>query len=183
MNHPVCRVARFGLLVALMVVSGWAAPGAGADGEKIGYVNLAKVFDEYQRTKESETGLEQRGKQRQAQLEAQFNELKKLREGLELLNDQSREAKARELEEKSDEFKRQKTRAERELVTQRNQIAKQILDEIQQTVTDYAKTNGFAMVADQRSLLYGQESLDLTDEILQLLNSRYGAHAKKAAKP
>ena len=157
-------------------------PLAMAESVKIGYVNLAKVFDEYQRTKESEFGLEQRGKQKQAQLEGQFNELKKLRQGMELLNDQAREAKTREIEEKSDEFKRLKTRSERELVGQRNQVAKGILDEIGQVVTEYAKANGFSLVVDQRSLLYGQDSYDLTDEILTTLNQRYAARAKKTEK-
>lgn len=182
---------RWGMKRAALVVALAAGlwpcapcPRASAENLKIGFVNLARVFDEYQRTKDSEAGLEARGKQKQAQLEAQFNELKKLRQGLELLNDQAREAKAREIEEKSDQFKRTKSQSERELVGQRNQVAKAILDEIGQVVSEYAKTNGFSLVLDQRSLLYGQDAYDLTNEILSTLNERYAAKAKKApAKP
>ncbi len=160
-------------------------PAAAAAPElKLGYVNLGKVFDQYQRTKDSESGLEQRGKQKEAQLQGQLDELKKLRDGLELLNDQSREAKTRELEEKSDRFKRTKEQSERELVAQRNQTAKQILDEIGQSVAEYGKANGFSLILDQRSLLYGQDGYDVTDKIIQILNDRYAAKAKKpAAKP
>ncbi len=46
---------------------------------KIGYVNLGKVFDGYDRTKASEAALEQRGKQKEGELEGRMNELKKLR--------------------------------------------------------------------------------------------------------
>lgn len=150
---------------------------------KLGYVNMARVFDEYQRTKDSEQILEQKGKQRQAELEGRVGELKKLRQNLELLNDQTRDTKAKELEEKSDDFQRVKTRAERDLLRERNQIAKVILDEVQQVVVEYAKANGFSVVLDQRSILYGQDAYDATNEVLQLLNSRYAAKEGKAPKP
>ncbi len=167
------------------LIIGSGIPAEAADTAKIGYGNLAKVFDEYQRTKDSEVGLEQRGKQKQSQLESQFNELKKIRQGLELMNDQAREVKTREIEEKSDEFKRQKTQTERELLGQRNTIAKQILDEISAVVTEYGKANGFTLILDQRTVLYGQEVSDVTDEVLKNLNERYAARATKkaAAKP
>ena len=148
---------------------------------KIGYVNLAKLFDGYQRTKEFEQSLQQKGGQREAQLKGQANDLKKLRDSLELLNAQAREAKQKEIEEKADEFQRLKTRAERDLVRERNEMAKTILDEIEQTVTGYAKANGFSLVVDQRSRLYGQDSYDLTDALLKTLNEKYAGRA--SAKP
>lgn len=152
---------------------------------KIGYVNLGKLFDQYQRTKESDQVLEQKGKQKQAELEDRVTELKKLRQNLELLNDQAKESKAKELEEKSDEFQRAKTRTERDLVRERNQLARTIMQEIEQVVGDYAKANHFAMIVDQRSLLYGQDAYDVTDAILKVLNERYTDKANKApaAKP
>ena len=170
-----------GLLVAVLSVV--SCPVAQAEGLKVGYLNVGRVFDEYQRTKDSEQILEQKGKQKQAELEGRFTELKKLRQNLELLADQPREAKSKDLEEKSDEFQRLKTDGERTLVRERNDRAKQILDEIGKTVAEYAKTNGFSFVLDQRSILYGQDPYDLTDEMLKILNDRYAAKAAKAGKP
>lgn len=171
-----------GVLGAALCVGSGAAPAA-AQELKIGYVNLAKVFDEYQRTKDSEQVLAQKGKQRQSDLEGRVGELKKLRQGLELLNDQSKDVKAKELEEKSDEFQRVKTRAERDLLRERNEIARTILDEVGKSVVEYAKANGFSVVLDQRSLLYAQETYDITDEVLQGLNSRYAAKSGKPKTP
>lgn len=153
-------------------------PAGGASGLKIGYVNLGEVFDGYQRTKQSEQTLEQRSQKIQGELEGRVGELKKLRQGLELLNDQARETKAREIEEKSDEFQRAKIRTERELLRDRNEAAREILKEIQQTVTEYAKSRGFSIIVDQRSLIYGENALDVTDEVLKALNERYAARAK-----
>ena len=168
--------------VAAICLSGFWLPVTGyvvsAAELKVGYVNLVKVFDEYQKTKESEQVLEQKGKQKQSELEGRVNELKKLRESLELLNNQAKETKAKELEEKSDEFQRLKTRSERELLRERNQLAREILDEVEQTVGEYAKANGFSVILDRRSLLYGEDGYDVTDEILRLLNDRYAKSGK-----
>ena len=148
---------------------------------KIGYVSLAKVFDGYEKTKSSDASLEQKGKQKESELEGRVNELKKLRQSLELLNEQAREAKAKEIEEKADELQRFRTNAARDLRRDRDKIAKDILQEIQSVVEEYAKANNFSVILDERSLLYGQDVYDVSDEVLKLLNSRHGK--AKSAKP
>ena len=149
------------------------APAAAAASLKIGYVNLSKIFDGYERTKASDAVLQKRGKQKEAELEGRMNELKKMRDGLELLNDAAREAKTREIEQKSDELQRFRTATARDLRRDRDRAAKDILDEIQKMLEEHAKANGFALVMDSRSLLYGQGAYDLTDDILSTLNSRF----------
>lgn len=150
-------------------------PTAWAEDFKIAYVDMGKLFDHYERTKGSGAVLEKKGKQKEAELEGRVNELKKLRESLELLNDKAREAKAREIEAKADELKRFRANTARDLRSERDNIAQQILQEIQTVVTDYGKTNGFSMILDERTMLYGQPAYDATDEVLALLNSRHKA--------
>ena len=50
---------------------------------------------------------------------------------------------------------------------------KAIFDDIQQSVEEYAKTQGVTFVIDQRSILYGQPGYDATEEVIELLNNRY----------
>ena len=175
-----CMVVMVALLLVPCPLSPVPAPSVSAEGLKIGYVNLGKVFDGYQRTKASEQVLEQKGKQKQIELEARVAELKQLRQSLDLLSDQAKDVKVKELEEKSDELQRNKTRTERDFTRERNKLAKTILDEIGAAVNDYAKANGYALVLDQRSLLYGADVQNVTDDILKMLNDRYAA---KAGKP
>lgn len=138
---------------------------------KIGTVNVAKIFDGYERTKQSDAVLEKKGKQKEAEYEGRLGELRKLREGVELLNDQNRQAKEREIEEKADALKRFRGNTAEDLRRERNQIAQGILSEIQKGVQQYAKTNGFALIIDERAVLYGQETIDVTDEVLAQLNA------------
>ena len=139
---------------------------------KIGYVNIGEVFDGYEKTKGSDAVLEKKGKQKEAELEVRMNELKKLRQNLELLNDDSREAKEREIEEKSEELQRFRTSTARDLRRERDKIAAEILSEIRQGIEEYAKANNFSLIVDERSLLYGQPAYDVTADILKRLNSR-----------
>lgn len=168
------RIAGFGgalLAVASLLVV--CAPPSGAQEQpKIGYVDLLKVFDGYEKTKALDTSLEQKGKQKQTELEGRVGELKKLRQNLELLNDQARDLRAREIEEKSDELQRFRTNAARDITRERDKLTKGLLNEIQAGVEEYAKANGFALIMDQRALLYSVQAYDVTDAVLALLNSR-----------
>lgn len=173
-----CRVGCAAALLSA-VVGPLGGPLAEAAELKVGYVNLARLFDDYERTRASEQTLEQKGQQKQAELERELQSIQHLQSNLELLNDQSRQTKAKELEEKTDEFQRLRAKSERELLRERNQLGREILDEIEQTINEYAKANGFTMVFEQRALVYGLEADDLTEEILELLNQRYAAKAKR----
>lgn len=139
---------------------------------KIGYVDVAEVFDSYQKTKQLDTELEKKGSQKEAELQGRLNELKKLRESLELLNDQARETKGREIEQKADELQRFRNNTARDLRRERDKVAKAILQEIQEAVEVYAKANGFTVILDARTVLYGQTAFDVTASIVKLMNGR-----------
>jgi outer membrane protein len=149
---------------------------------KIGFVNVAKVFDGYRRTQASDATLEKKGKQKEAELQARLDELKKMRESLELLSPDAREPKERVVEEKADELQRFRTATARELRRERDRIAREILQDIDQTIKAFAAANGFALIMDERALLFGQKAADVTDAVLGTLNQQGGA-APGPAKP
>lgn len=168
------RISHLILAAAL-----WLAPGpvraedaAAPAAAKIGYVNLAKLFDGYEKTRASDAALEQKGKQKEAELQGRLDELKRLRQGAELLNDDARDAKQRQIEEKAEELQRLRNAAVRDLRRERDKIAKDLLEEIQGTLEGFAKSNGFSVILSSDALLYGQQAYDVTDEVLNMLNAR-----------
>lgn len=141
---------------------------------KLGIVSMAKIFDGYEKTKASDGALSRKGQQKEAEFQAKMAEIQKLREGLELLTGDAREAKARELEEKADALKRFRNNVARDLQRERSAIAQGLVKEIQAAVNEYAKANGFSLILDDRSILFSQGSVaDVTGQVLQLLNGRY----------
>ena len=149
-----------------------SGPLSQAEELKVGYVNVAKVFDGYVKTQRLDASLETKGKQKEAELKGRMDELKKLRQSLELLNEEAREGRAREIEEKTEELSRFRTRTARDLRRERDAMAKGLLDEIRQGMEEFAKANGFTLILDSQSLAYGQDAYDVTDEVLELLNGR-----------
>ena len=94
-----------------------------------------------------------------------------------------REAKSRQIEQKSDEVQLFRKNSAQDLRRERDRIAKDILDEIQGGIQSYAKANNFSLVLDERSLLYGMPTLDITDEVLAALNGKPGKAGPPPAAP
>jgi outer membrane protein len=176
--HQARLGALISLVLAILPVQAMPAHAAEASPGKIGYVNLAKVFDGYVKTKQLDATLEKKGKAKEAELEGRMNELKQMRKGLELLADDAKEGKAREIEEKAEELQRFRNTTARDLRRERDKIAKDLLGEIQKALEEFAKANGYSVVLDSQSLLYGQDSHDVSDELLAALNKRATAAAQ-----
>lgn len=175
------RVALWAsLLGVLMAAAGMRATAEPSAQPKIGYVILPKVIDGYQRTKQSDAKFTEQSKQKEAELQARIADLKKQREGLELLNDKAREAKTREIEQKADALQQFRNSATRDLTRERQKLMSEIADDVQQAVSDYAKANAYTLILKDEALLYGDSSHDITDDVLKALNARFAGGAPAA---
>jgi len=137
---------------------------------KIGYVDLARVFDEYKQTKESEKGLEEKGKVKEAERKVLVDELKKLKDEQAMLSDKARTEKQAVIDAKMKSLQDFDTKARGDLMKERNDRLNVIMKDIEKVVTDYAKETGYDFILNSRTLLYGGEQYDLTAEVLKRLN-------------
>ena len=148
-----------------------AADGAGS--LKLGFVNLTKVFDQYEGTKSTDAHLGETSESKRSQREQMVSEIKNMREELVLLNEESRSEKQKAIEEKMRHLAEFDRQTRDSLRHQRDEGAKKIFDEIEATVSGYAKEHGFSMILTDREILYGAQALDVTEDVLKLLNDRY----------
>ena len=159
------------LLVAVLFAVGILFQGNSYAREyKIAYVDLAKVFDDYSKTKELDKSFEAKGKAKETERKVLIDEIKKMRDAQALLNDKAKADKQPAIDDKMrglQEFDR-KTRDE--FVKERNDSVGNILKDIEKIVTDYAKQEGYDLILNSRMLLYGKEEMELTGEILKRLN-------------
>ena len=140
------------------------------DGKKVGYVDLSKVFDEYGKTKEYDAILEKKHAEYE---DARNKKLDKIREAqgkLALLKEEEK-AKLQESidKDKADllEFDRQQ---QTDLKKQRDDKIREILLEIEKIVHDFAEKEKYALILNDRVLIYGDKTMDLTEKVLKLLN-------------
>lgn len=136
----------------------WAA-------EKMAFVNIAKAFDDYNKTKDFDEQL----KSKQGGRDTLVNEVKKLRDGLELLNDKAKQDRQKDIDAKEKELRE----ISGELLRERDKMAGEILKEIEEVIKDYSKKNGFSVVFNDRVLLYAEDKLEITQPIIDALNARY----------
>ena len=141
---------------------------------KVGYVFMAKVFDEYQKTKDSEKSLQAKGQAKEAERKKLVDELKKLKDEQALLSDKAKAEKQIVLDSKMKALQDYDMKARDELLKDRNDMLGGIMGDITKVITDYAKAEGYDFVlnSDPRVMLYGTEQSDITAVILAKLNKK-----------
>ena len=172
----VLSLAITALFVAGLVLTG--AHGAFAAEAKFGYVDLAKVFDEYQKTKEFDKALEAKGAGKQSERDKIVAEVKKLRDEAELMGAKAKEDKQVVIDEKI------KTLQEFDRVTrdalrrERDTMVRDILKEIEKVIQDFGKAQGYTFIFNDRVLVFKSEGNDLTAPVLKTLNDSYSVKKK-----
>ena len=161
--------AAVAVVFAMGLVLGVAAD-ACAKEYKMAYVDLAKVFDEYKKTKDSEKRLEEKGKSKEAERTKMVDELRRLKDEQALLSEKAKAEKQVVIDNKIKALQDFDRTTRDELVKERNDMLGGILKDIEKVVTDYAKASGYDMVFNSRMLLYGGEQYDLTNDVLTRLN-------------
>ncbi len=160
------------LVVAVIFVCGMFSGIAQASAKeyKIGYVDLAKVFDEYKKTKDSEKNLESKGKAKETERANMIEELRKLKDEQALLSEKAKAEKQVVIDNKIKILQDFDKKTRDELVKERNDMLALILKDIEKVVADYSKSNGYDFIMNSRMLLYGGTEYDLTNEVLSRLN-------------
>ncbi|MBU4312335.1 MAG: OmpH family outer membrane protein [Candidatus Omnitrophica bacterium] len=157
-------------LISMFLFSGLAF--AQSD-TKIGYVDLSRAFDEYQKTKDFDKELEKTGDIKQGQREKLVKEIRNMRDELELMNDSARKKKEGDIEAKIRLLQEFDQDAKAELTKERDDMVRDILKEMNGVIQEYGKGHGYSIIVNDRVLLYGSDALDLTDEVIKILNEGY----------
>ncbi len=144
--------------------------GTRAEEIKIGYVNLGKTFDEYEKTKESDSSLEKKGEGKQKEREKLVDEIKKLKDEIVLLSNKGKEEKQPIIGEKIEKLQEFDKEVRDELRQERDEMVRDILREIDEVIQDYGKKYGYTAILNDRVLVYGNESIDITQDIIDVLN-------------
>ena len=160
---------------AAVLAAGMTLPGiaSAAPGDKIGYVDMAKIFDDYLKTKEFDKSLEGKGNQKRQEREKMVNEIKKLRDESELLSATAKDEKQAAIDDKIkslQEFDRDTRSA---LGKERDAMVRDILKEIETVIQDYGRAQGYAFIFYDRALAYKGESSNLTVQVIKVLNDSY----------
>lgn len=164
------------LLIAILLTA-WTAPAFAAD-LKFGYIDLARVFDEYQKTKELDKALESKGGAKQAERDKMVADVKKKRDEAELLSADAKDKKQAEIDEKIKALQEFDRTTRDALRKERDEMLKGILKEIETVINDFGKSQGYTLIFNDRVLVYKAEGNDLTAPVIKVLNDSYAKNKK-----
>ena len=171
----------FSAVLAAALFMGLAMGQAGAvfaAGEKLGYVDLSRIFDEYLKTKDFDKSLEAKGAGKQVDRDRMVNEVKKLRDEAELLSAKAKDEKQAVIDEKIKTLQDFDRNTRDALRKERDVMVRDILKEIEEVIQNYGKAQGYSFVFNDRVLVFKSESADLTNPIIKVLNDSYATKKK-----
>lgn len=166
--------------VVVLTIFAFSVAAANAQKEtaaKIAYVDIGQLFDSYAKTKEHNKVLEDKFSAFEAEHNKRLEKIKEQGGKLAALKEAERNKLQEQLskdEAALGEFDRQQ---QLDLRREYNDRMKEILLEIEKVIKDFAKKEGYTLILNNKILAYGDESLDITDKIIKLLNPE--ASAKK----
>ncbi len=160
---------RIGMMVATVFLGSVLAVPAFAAG-KMAYVDLSQAFDQYGKTRDYDEALSAAQQEKEKDLEQVANEIKGLEDKMSLLSEKEKAAKQKELEERSNKLRQMSQEIALDLRRQRDEKLKEILQDIEKVVQTYAQKNGYDFIFNDRVLLYGAASADVTQDIVDQLN-------------
>ena len=157
-----------GILIATTI--SYAGLGLAA-GLKIGYVDIASIFDQYSETKKAKLVLEKEIKSKQDTIQKMSDEVKNLREDLEAQQSsiaiEDKVNKAQEIDRKAQELQKFTEDSENELSKKESDLTQNILAKIYAAVQQVGKEKSFSLILDKNNVIFGIDSWNITEDVLK----------------
>ena len=199
MNNAFASIAKAGIcvLLAAAVVScnnqqtGPAKTAVSGDStqaalETIVYVNADTLLEKYAYFKEIRTNLEEKAKKAQADLQSRSNafqrEVADYQQKAPTMSAADRQSTEERLARKQDELARHNQNASASFAQEEASENEKLYSKITEYLKIHAKENGYKLVltysASNPGVLYADERLEITDEVLAALNAEYAKEKK-----
>lgn len=156
---------------------------------KTAYVDTSKLLEEYQEAKDIEAKYKAKSQQMDKELEAEFAQFKEEATNFQKNAQAKGPAWAQEngarLQKKEQELSYAQQAALQQLREESGVEMDSLVGKVKKFIKKYGKENGYTYIfgtGEAVSILYGEDKLDLTKEIVKLLNDEYKSSDKKAIK-
>jgi len=170
-------VAILGVCLALVLA--WAELSWAAQPIKIGVVDVQQILNQSQRGQAVKQKLEQERLGRQKELDARQQELVKLQAEYEkqapVLSEQAKREKKEAVERRFRDARRVAEDANRDFEKKVREAEMETTREIFSVIQEYGKDQGFSVVLERSSIIFGAPAVDVTADIIK----RYDGKAAK----
>lgn len=148
--------------------------------QKIGYVDNARLMDEYQEKIDIEKKYQARSEELGRKRDSISQEFQKEAQAFQAEAQGMSQAKAQEqygsLQQRGQMIGQQLQQQEQQLQAEGQTEMDSLINKVKSEIKQYGKDKGYTFIlggGNGGSVLYGEESKDVTEEILKLLNDKY----------
>ena len=92
---------------------------------------------------------------------------------LSLLKDQEQQKQREKITEAINDYRETERKIYLDLKKERDEKMKEIIEDINKIIRNYAEENGFDVIVNENAILYGSKNMDITEDILKLVNKKY----------
>ena len=143
----------------------------------VAFIDLQKALNLSNAGVKAKAEIGQQVKKYEAKVAAEQEALSEMKKELEkqavLLSDDARAKKEREFQQRAKEFQRFTKDIQEELQQKDADFTKRIIDEILKETRKLGKEKGYGVVLEksESSIIYGDSSVDLTDDVIKAYNA------------
>jgi outer membrane protein len=120
--------------------------------------------------------ITEEGQRMEADLKKNGDEVKVMQEQLEkdaaVMSKEAREEKKWQLDRKMDDFKALKVKYDRKIQEIQMRLVNKVRKEVLEIINAYGKKSGYLLIVEDITALYAPETLDITDQIIQIYNEK-----------
>lgn len=169
-------------ILSVFVLLTWTSPAWGQQ-VRIGLVNIQKAISQSKAGEEARKKFEAEIKRKEANLLKEKQRLERMRSDLDkkalLLKPEERMNVQRDFQKRVRDYERTMNDTQEELRQKETAMTAQILKELQQVVQEIGRNRRFTLIVDRTQLLYADKAIDITNDVIQLYNARFGGKMAK----
>lgn len=142
---------------------------------KIAYVDISQVFDQFSETKKITNVLNKEIETKKEEIEKRQKKIEKLEKELKeaiMLSEQERAKREAIIEQEKLNLQKFADETKSNLLREEQEQTQRIIKIIYGVVKDIAVKEGISIVVDKSVVLYGIDEIDLTQEVIDILNKR-----------
>lgn len=142
---------------------------------KVAYVDVSQVFDQFSETKKITNILNKEIEAKKKEIERKQKEIEKLEKELEgaiMLNEKEKARREAVIEQKKLDLQEFANEVKSSLLKKEQEQTQRIIGIIYEVIKDIAIKEGISMVVDKSVVLYGIEGINLTQDVIEILNKK-----------
>jgi outer membrane protein len=160
-------------LVLLLLGLSWT-PGMAQDRMKIGFIDVRRVVTESAPGKRAGERLQAQLKKAEADTLKERQDLERMRSDLEkkgpLLKEEERRNLEADFQKRSVNLQRTMGDLQQEIQAKERELMQDILKDLEGIVSDIGKTDKFTLILDRSQILFGDQTIDITNKVIETFN-------------